>query len=106
MIYEKHVLKSGIEVEVRGRTYAEWEAAEERQASAFAQLLESVKENPRPVIMAEHEGRTLGNKLVAEKLALCVNGWDELKEKLPLRDVAELKKLIDSLEGPEVEEKN
>lgn len=104
MQYQKHTLASGLQVELRPRTYAEWEDDIRTRERLLNEKFEAMREsNPGLVEVAFN---VLGVDFREKRLALCVRDWEAVKGGLSLRDVREVEKTLTDLEASDVETGN
>lgn len=95
LAYEKITAPSGLEVEIRSRTYAEWEAHETERIRAIRDM----RDNPSGFDMAAFEsGRFLRSRI----LACQVRDFETVKAGLTLRDIEFIEKKAEGLETLEV----
>ena len=100
MQYVPHTLTSGLEVFLRPRTYAEWEKQEE----ARLQELEAIPKLTKEKRLGEAEISMQRGGLVVRnaRLSCWIKDFSGLKEKLTLRDIAEIEDAAIALETVEI----
>lgn len=99
-VYTPFTLSSGLAVEIRSRTYEEWEKQEEERLA----LLESVPNIAKEGNMQDLELALQKAALSVRngRLALWVNSFEGMKSQLTLREIAEIEKKALELEELEV----
>lgn len=104
MEYAKHTLVSGLTVNLRGRSYDEWDAYEKERLSALEATGKMFMEGQ--TAQAEIKIGQDYREFREKRLALWVMDFSEVRASLSLRDVAEIERLCADLEKEEVEQKN
>jgi hypothetical protein len=104
MTYTKLKVSSGLEAEIRPRTYGEWEAQEDARLAAIDGIPALIDEGKRPE--AEKVLQRVYRDSRSTRLASWVKDFDSLKDKLTLRDIAEIEKAAEALEVLEIEQGN
>jgi hypothetical protein len=101
MDYTKLKVSSGLEVEIRPRTYGEWESHEDARLEAIDSVPGLVAEGKRPE--AEKVLQRTYRQVRSARLASWVKDFAGLKNKLTLRDIGEIEKAAEALEVAEIE---
>jgi hypothetical protein len=107
---EKHMsfirlkVSSGLEVEIRPRSYEEWEKQEDARLAAIEGVPALLDAGKRP------QGEMLLQRAFRDtrslRLAVWVKDFPKLKGKLTLRDIAEIERFAEALEAVEIAEGN
>ena len=104
MKYSKLKVSSGLEVEIRARSYGEWEEQEDVRLAAISGVPALLDADKRP------EAETVLQRVYREsrsaRLQVQVKDFAKLKAKLTLRDIAEIERSCASLEAVEIAEGN
>jgi hypothetical protein len=97
-------VSSGLEVEIRPRTYGEWEEQEEMRLKYYEHLPELAKTGrvSEAELIMQRGGLVVRNA----RLGVWVKNFADVKSKLTLRDIAEIEKAAVALESVEIQEGN
>lgn len=101
--YQKFKTPSGVVVQVRQRTYPEWEEVETDRLAKADALLELRAATPEKSVLQEMRNITAHRE---RNLALWVKDWAEVKKGLVMGDIAAIEKHCRDSEYGELVEKN
>ena len=101
--YQDFKTPSGKIVQVRQRTYEEWEEVEAERLAKADTLLELQATTPQKAILQDMRNVTTHRD---KNLALWVKDWAKVKKGLVLGDVAAIEKYCHDLEYGEIATKN
>lgn len=101
MDYAEKKLSSGLAVQIRSRSYAEWEKHEEQRL-----------DDSGTIAALKDEGKDAESSVALQRAALafrnaCLAAWvkdfEKIKSRLGLRDIAEIEEAAIAMETPEIE---
>ena len=101
--YQDFKTPSGKSVQVRQRSYEEWEQVEAERLTRADALIELQADSPQKAILQDMRNVTAHREA---NLALWVKDWANVKKGLVLGDVAAIEKHCRDVEYGEIAEKN
>lgn len=98
--YTPVTTSSGMQVEIRSRTYTEWEAQEEQRLKSLEGV--AVLEEEDKKMQAELAMQRAGLSMRNARLATWVKNFDKVKSSLTVHDITEIEKAALKLEQEEI----
>ena len=100
MKFEAKTLPSGRTVNLRGRTYTEWETCEAERVAQLETIGKLIADGNAIAAEVAVQRQFVASR--EKKLALCVENWSELRGQLSLRDVTAIETLSGKMEQAEI----